>query len=79
MGDVDGVLAVDPDEPVGLEQRCDLADRPDVNERCARAQSDFSFPAAGSQKVHVMRVEHAVLTAGDMNEDSMWCHISVVA
>ena len=66
-GDVDGVLAVDPDEPEGLEQRR------------ARTQANFGFPTAGSEEVHVIRVEHAVLAAGDMNENSMRCHISVVA
>jgi len=79
VGGIDGVLAVDPDEPLGLEEWCDLADRPDIDERCARAQADFSFPTHGPEVVNVVRVEHAMLTAGDMNEDSMRCHTSVVA
>ena len=37
------------------------------------------FPTAGSQEVLVIRVEHAVLTTGDVNEDLMRCHISFVA
>ena len=79
MGDVDGVLAVNPNEPVGLEQRRDLADRPDIDQRRARTQANFGFPTAGSQKVHIVRVEHPVLTSGDMNENSMRCHTSCVA
>ena len=79
MGDIDGVLAVDPHESEGLEKRRHFADRPDIDERCARTQADLGFPTASSQEVHVIRVEHPVLTAGDMNEDSMRCHISVVA
>ena len=79
MGDVDGLFAVYPDKSEGLEQRCDFADRPDIDQRRARTHADFGFPTACSQEVHIIRVEHAVLTAGDMNEDAMRCHISVVA
>jgi len=36
--------------------------------------------ASGSQTgLHVVRVEHTVLSAGDMNEDSMTCHTRVLA
>jgi hypothetical protein len=76
---VDCVLAVNPDESERLEQRRDLANRPYVDERCARTQADFGFPAPGSQEVHNIRVEHAVLTAGDVNEDSVWRHTKFVA
>ena len=37
------------------------------------------FPTSGLQVVIVIGVEHSVLTAGDLNEDSMKCHLSVVA
>ena len=79
MGDVHSMLAVDSDEPKGLEQRSHFADRPDIDERSARPQANFGLPSPGSKEVHVVRVEHPVLVAGDMNEDSMRCHISVVA
>jgi hypothetical protein len=71
MGDVHSMLAVDPDESEGLEQRRDLADRPDIDERCARTHPDFGFPAAGSEEVHVARVEHAVLGPRDMDQNPM--------
>ena len=48
VGDVHAMLAVDPDEPVGLEEWCDLADRPDIDERCARTHADFGLSTAGS-------------------------------
>ena len=44
MGNVDGVFAVNPDEPEGLEQRCYVTNRPDIDERRSRAQADFGFP-----------------------------------
>ncbi len=65
------MLAMDSDESEGLEQRRDLADRPDIDERSTPAQADLGFPTPGSQVVHVIRVEHAVLTAGDVNENSV--------
>jgi hypothetical protein len=63
VGDVDGVLAVDPDESERYKQGRDLADGPDLDERCAPAQTDFSFPAPGFQEVHIIRIEYAVLPA----------------
>ena len=78
-GEVDGVIVVNPNESEGLEQRCDLANRPDIHERCARTQADFGFPTPGSQVVDVIRVEHEVLTAGDVNADSMRNHTGFVA
>jgi hypothetical protein len=50
VGDVDGMLAVDPDESEGLEQRCDLANRPDIDKWCARAQADLGFPPRALRK-----------------------------
>ena len=78
VGDVHGMLAVDSDKPVILERDHHITDRSDVDEWRARTQTDFGFPTPGPQELHVIRVEHPVLTAGDMNEDSMRCHTSVV-
>ena len=39
----------------------------------------FGFHIAGSQEVPVIRVEYAVLTAGDVNEDPMRFHTGFVA
>ncbi len=71
MDDVDGMLAVDPDESEGFGQQCHLANRPDVDEGCARPQPDFGFPSSGSQVVHVIRVEHTVFVLGDV-QDRKW-------
>ena len=79
MGDVDCVLTVDPDETEGLEERRHVADRSYIDERRAGSQADFSFPSSCVEEVHVVRVEHAVLAARDVNQDSMRSHISFVA
>lgn len=76
---VHAMLAVDSDKPVILERDHHITDRSDVDEWCARTQTDFSFPTTGSQVVHVIRVEHAVLTARDVNQDSIEGHDVVVA
>jgi hypothetical protein len=70
---------VNPDESEGLEQRCYPANRPDIDERFTRTQPDLGFPTPGPEVIHVIRVEHAVLTPGDVNEDSTWCHTDLVA
>jgi len=59
--DVDCVLAVDPDKSEALEQRRDLANRPDVDERCARTQADLGFPTARPEEEHIFGVKHAML------------------
>ena len=79
MSQIDGVLAVNPNESERLEQRRDLADRPDINQRCPRAQPNFGFPTPGSEAVHIIRIEHAVLAARHMNENSVWRHTKFVA
>jgi len=73
------VLAVDSDESEGLEQRRYHTYRSDIDERCARAQADFSFPTSGSQEIHVVRVQYAVLGPRNVNEDSIRDHNGVVA
>lgn len=78
-GDVDGVLAVNSHESVGLEERRDLSDRPEIDEGCARAQTNFGLPSPGMQAVNVVRVEHPVFTAGDVDHDSMGNHRFFVA
>ena len=78
-GDVDGVLAVNPDKPEWFERRRDLPERPDIDERCARAQTNFGLPSPGMQAIHVVRVEHPLLTAGDVDHDSMRNHRFFVA
>jgi hypothetical protein len=79
VGDVDGVPAVYPDESEWLEQRRDVADWPDVNERRARTQANFGFSTAGLKAVHVIRVERTVLTAGDVTEDPAGRYASFLA
>jgi len=74
VGEVDDVFAVDPNKAEGFEQRCDLADGSDVDERLARAQADLRFPSPGSEVVHIPRIEHAVLAAGGVQQDSIRCH-----
>ena len=41
MAQVDGVFPMDPNKSKGLEQRRDLADLPNIDQRCARLQADF--------------------------------------
>ena len=77
--DVHGMLAVDPDEPVILERDHHITDRSDVDERCARTQTDFGFSTPGSQVVHGIRIEHATLSAGSVNENSARHDNGVVA
>jgi len=40
------------------------------DQRCTRTQADFGFPIPGPLAVLVIRVEHAVLAAGNVDEDS---------
>ena len=62
-----------------LEQRCYFTNRSDVDKRCARSQADFGFPTTGSQVVHGIRIEHAMLSAGSVNENSVRHDNGVVA
>ncbi len=78
-GNVDGVLAVNSHESVGLEERRDLPERSEIDEGCARAQTNFGLPSSGMQAVDIGRVEHPLLTAGDVDHDSMRNHRFFVA
>ncbi len=79
MGDVHSMLAVDSNEPKGLEQQGHLADRPDIDERRARPQANFGLPSLRVERVHVVRIEHAMLGAGNVNENSVRHDDCVVA
>jgi len=70
IGDVDSVLAVNPDETVGLQKRRDLADGSDIEKRCARSQADFGLATSGSKAVDVVRIKDALFAAEDMDENS---------
>ena len=63
----------------GLEQRCDLANWPDIDERFTRTQPDLGFPTPRSEVVHIVRVKYAVLAPRDVNEDSTRHHTGFVA
>lgn len=75
MAEIYGILPMDSNESEGLEQWCNLADRPDIDNRCPRSQADFGFPAPGPDVVHVARVQHTMFTSGDMDENSVGCHM----
>jgi len=79
VGEVDGMFAVGPNESKGLEQRCYLANWPDIDKRRTRAQPDLGFPTPRSEVVHIIRVKYPVLTPGDVNEDSTPHHTVFVA
>jgi hypothetical protein len=78
-GDVHSLLAMNSDEPKGLGQRGHLADRSDIDERGTGPKANLGFPSGGLQVVDVIRVDHAVLSAGDVYQDSMGCHTDFVA
>ena len=63
VSDVDGVLAVNPDETIGLEQRRDLTNRSDIDERGARSKANLGFPSPCTKTVDVTGVKHALLAA----------------
>ena len=54
---------MDADQPVGFKRGRNLAQLPDVDERCFRAQPNLGRTSAGHDAVDVIWVDDPLLTA----------------
>ena len=71
MGDVHGMLAVNSYKPVFFNEDHHVAERSNIDERMPRPKANLGLSSSCSEEVHVVRVEHATLSTGRVNEDSV--------
>jgi len=70
---------MDPNEAVIVDSNHHVTDRSHINRQLSCPKANLGLSIAGSRVVHIIRVKHAVLASGNVNQNTSKAHNGVAA